>query len=255
VRFEVLGTLAVRDDDGTPVRLPTGRAATVLAVLLFEAGRPVPVPALTEALWRGRPPASHVANLQTYVSRLRRVLGGDRIQYGPGGYRVRVGDGELDLALFAVAGRDGRRATAAGDHAAAAGAFRAALALWRGRPLNGLAVPALEPRIRALVEDHLAVVEDRLDAELATGRAADLVGELLVLVEAHPRRERLRGQLMLALARAGRAAEALECYARGRALAVEQAGLEPGPALRRLHLSILRGSAGPRSLLAVGAEN
>jgi tetratricopeptide (TPR) repeat protein len=154
---------------------------------------------------------------------------------------LRVGPGELDLAEFGDTAREARRYAERGEHAAAADRFRAALAMWRDSPLAGLTVPVLAAEITALEADRLVLVEDRLDAELAAGGGPELLGELHALVAEHPLRERLRGQLMLALARSGQSAQALDAYAAGRDLLVDTLGVEPGPALQRVQVDILRG--------------
>ncbi|GAA4211733.1 BTAD domain-containing putative transcriptional regulator [Actinocatenispora rupis] len=241
----MLGPLLVCDDDGSPVRVPGRHARTVLAVLLFHAGTAVPVEKLTEALWHGTPPASYQANLQSYVSRLRRVLPAGAIEHTGGAYRLRVSAAELDLTAFRDTAADARRYAARGAHAAAADRFRAALAMWRDTPLAGLPVPVLAGEITALETDRLVLVEDRLDAELAAGGGPELLGELHALVADHPLRERLRGQLMRALARAGQPARALDVYATGRDRSVDALGVEPGPQLRRIQVEILRGETVP----------
>ncbi|WP_051802207.1 AfsR/SARP family transcriptional regulator [Actinocatenispora sera] len=241
MRFAVLGPLSVRAADGTAVPVPGERCRAVLAVLLWHANRPVPVSVLTEAVWHGAPPDSAASNLQTYVSRLRRLLPAVSLTHAYGAYRLTVPDDELDLSVYAARVEAGRAALAAGDAAAAAAGLRAALGLWRDRPLVDVDVPLLEPDADALEDDRLAVVEDCMEAELAGGRHADLVGELQALVGKHPLRERLRGQLLRALAASGRTAEALEAYARARDELADALGTEPGPQLRELHTRILRG--------------
>ncbi|HEY3501618.1 MAG TPA: BTAD domain-containing putative transcriptional regulator [Actinocatenispora sp.] len=245
MRYQVLGPLTVADDDGTAVGVPGRHTRTLLAVLLFHANEAVEVATLTEALWRGAPPASYQANLQSYVSRLRRVLPAGAVVHRDHAYTLRVGPGELDLAVFSDTARDARRYAERGEHAAAADRFRAALAMWRDAPLAGLAVPVLATEITALRAERLVLVEDRLDAELAAGGGPELLGELHALVAEHPLRERLRGALMLALARSGQAAEALDAYAAARDLLVDTLGVEPGPALQRIQVDILRGQTAP----------
>ncbi|GAA4205651.1 AfsR/SARP family transcriptional regulator [Actinocatenispora rupis] len=241
MRFAVLGPLTVRAPDGTAVHVPGERCRAVLAVLLWHANRPVPVSVLTEAVWQGAPPSSAAANLQTYVSRLRRLLPDTELSYAHGAYRLVVADGDLDRTAYATGVAAARAALARGDAPAAAAGLRAALGLWRDRPLVDVPVPLLEPEADALEDDRLAVVEDCMDAELAGGRHADLVGELQALVGKHPLRERLRGQLLRALAASGRTAEALDAYQRTRTELVDALGVEPGPDLRELHTRILRG--------------
>ncbi|HEY3502771.1 MAG TPA: BTAD domain-containing putative transcriptional regulator [Actinocatenispora sp.] len=241
MRFSVLGPLSVRSADGAVVEVPGERCRAVLAVLLWHANRPVPVSVLTEAVWQGSPPDSAASNLQTYVSRLRRLLPGVDLTHAYGAYRLMVPDDELDLSIYAARVAAGRAALARGEAAAAAAGLRAALGLWRDRPLVDVPVPLLEPDADALEDDRLGVVEDCMEAELAGGRHGDLVGELHALVGKHPLRERLRGQLLRALAASGRTAEALDAYARTRDELADALGIEPGAELRDLHTRILRG--------------
>ncbi|MGA8117914.1 MAG: BTAD domain-containing putative transcriptional regulator [Actinocatenispora sp.] len=244
MKYQILGPLSVSNDDGSPVRIPGSNARTVLAVLLLHNNTPVPVATLADALWQGTPPASHAANLQSYVSRLRQVLPPGTIEHVDRSYRIRLNPTDLDLVAFRAAGRTARRYAAAGDFLVAARRFRAALTMWRGRPLDGLPVPLLAAQLSALEEDRLVFTEDCLAAELAVGRGPELISELQELVEANPLRERLRGHLMLALARSGRPTEALDTYTTGRAALVRALGVEPGPELQRLHVQVLRGELG-----------
>ena len=191
---------------------------------------------LIEDLWAGRPPATAAKVLQTYVSQLRKALGNDVIVTRPGGYELRVEPGGLDLHRFERLVTEARGA----EPPAAAQSLREALALWRGPPLAEFAYESwAQGEIGRLEELHLAALQDRIDADLALGRAAELVGELERLVAEHPLAERLRGQLMLALYRSGRQAEALDAYRAARATLVEQLGIEPGSALRSLERAIL----------------
>src|SRR3569833_1310282 len=244
MRFDILGPLRITLRDGAEAVVRSRHERTLLAVLLMRAGRAVPVADLAEALWPARPPASHLSNLHTYLSRLRTRLPALTIEQVNGGYRVDVGAADLDLLRFTGQITAGRAALAGDRPAEAVQRFRTALALWRGRPLADLSVTALEPEIAQLEIQRLGAVEDCVDAALAVADERDLsqvLAELHRLVAEHPLRERLRGQLMAALSLAGRRADALTAYQAARTTLVEELGIEPGPALQRLHLALLRG--------------
>lgn len=237
-KYGVLGPLQITDPDGRWVRLRGDRQRSLLAMLLFHANNQVPTDRLVDALWAAVPPKSYASNLHTYVSRLRERLG--PIDHTGVGYRLRVADDDLDLLVF-------RREVAAGraarDPATAAAHLRRALAQWRDQPLAGLAVPVLDVDVARLEAERFAVFEDCVAAELAAGRHTDLVGELQAAVAEHPLRERLAGQLMVALQRSGRQVEALAVYRDTRAMLIEETGLEPGAELREAHATILRGGS------------
>ena len=181
---------------------------------------------LIEELWRGEPPATGAKSLQVYVSRLRKRLGADVIATRVPGYSLRVGRDQLDLLRFERLVGEARGVEAP---EAAAATLRDALSLWRGPPLAEFANEAwAQPEIGRLEELRLAALEDRIDADLALRRHADVVGELEVLVSGNPYRERLCGQLMLALYRSGRQAEALAAYRDTRRVLDQELGLEPG---------------------------
>lgn len=241
MRFCVLGPVLVADASGEWQRLRSDRQRALLAMLLFEANQPVSIERLVDALWLGTPPTSYVSNLQTYVSRLRERIGFARIDHSGRGYRLLVDEADVDLLVFRAESDRGRRAARAGDVLAAVRHLRSALAQWRDRPLADLQLPVLEPEVIQLETERLAVYEDCVDAELAAGRHSALIGELRAEAAAHPLSERLAGQLMVALQRSGRQAEALEVYRDTRARLVEEAGVEPGPELRRVHARVLRG--------------
>src|SRR5439155_15922180 len=229
MEFRVLGPLEVVAAGSTFVpSAPKVRA--LLAILLLHANELVSADRLIEELWSGEPPASAAKVLQTYISQLRAALGAERIVTRSPGYVLRVDEDELDLARF--------------ERLRAAGKPSEALALWRGAALADFAYERwAQPEIAALEERRLATLKERFDGELASGRHAFVVGELEALVEQHPLREQLRGQLMLALYRSGRQAEALEVYRDGQRWLLEELGLEPGAALRRLERAILRQDA------------
>ncbi|MFF5407762.1 BTAD domain-containing putative transcriptional regulator [Streptomyces misionensis] len=230
-----------------PIGSPKVRA--LLAALLLEPGRVVSVESLTEALWGGAPPASARASLHNHVTRLRRLLDDpDRLRSVPPGYLLRVEQGELDVYVFDALVAEARSAHARRDWPGVARACAAALVLWRGTPLAGLPADlgghALVPRLE---EARLLLLEWRYDAQLAVGagRSAALVPELAALVAEYPLREAYHRQLMLALHRTGRQAEALAVHRDLRARLIEELGVEPGPAVREVHVEVLRGSGEP----------
>ena len=216
----------------------------LLAILLLRANEPVPRDVLIEQLWGERPPAGARHTLEVYVSRLRKALEraglGQVLRARPGAYLLQVAPDELDAHRFERLAREGRRALAANAPQQAADQFSKALALWRGTPLADLRYePFAQVEITRLEELHVGVLEDRIDTDLALGRHADVVSELESLVAAHPLRERLRQQLMIALYRCGRQADALSAYQSARRVLVEELGIEPSPALQRLQHAVL----------------
>jgi DNA-binding SARP family transcriptional activator len=241
VEFRILGPLeAVADGRSLP--LGGSRQRAVLALLLLEAGRVVSTDRLIDAVWSGNPPATATASLQNFIAQLRRALGAEAIERRPPGYVVRVEPGQLDLANVRRLVDEAR----ASDPLRRARLLRDALDLWRGEPLAELAYePFAQTEIARLEELKLSLQEEYAEAELALGRHAEIVGELESLVRTHPLRERLRGQLMLALYRSGRQADALEVYRAGRAALVDELGIEPSPLLQQLHSSILRQESPP----------
>jgi YVTN family beta-propeller protein len=246
-QFCLLGPLEVVRS-GSAVPLGGRRQRAVLAVLLLDANRVVPVDRLAEDVWGGHPPPGSATTLQSYVFRLRRALEPDRSRGDAGevlvtrdrGYLLRVNRGQLDAAVFEDGFTAARAALEAGRYGEAAQALRTALGLWRGPVLADLADYAFaRPEAARLEELRLAAVEDRIDADLALGRHQALTGELERLAGEHPVRERLHGQLMVALYRCGRQAEALAAYRRARDLLTGELGIDPGEALQRLHGSVL----------------
>jgi len=243
--FRILGPLEVLADD-RPVALGGVKPRTLLAVLLLHANEPVSAERLAHALWGEDAPGGAVRTIQVYVSRLRKALGGNGevLETTPAGYRLRVAPGELDLARFEQQFAEARDALDAGDPEAAAALLRDAMALWRGAPLGELTFESsLQADVARLEEQRLAAIELRVDADLAAGRESDLVAELRRLLADHPTRERLAGQLMLALYRCGRQADALEAYDRTRRVLLDEVGVAPGPELRRLQEAILHHDA------------
>jgi len=244
VEYRILGPLEVRNDAGT-VALRGIKPRAVLAVLLLHPNEPVHAELLAHALWGDEVPASAVKTVQVYVSRLRKALAdADVLTTTPAGYLLSVRADELDAEVFARLVEDGRRALALGRPERAATTLREALALWRGAPLADLAFePFAQAEIARLEEERLDALEERVEADLALGRHAALAGELRRLVTAHPTRERLAGQLMLALYRCGRQADALEAFQAARGALIAEIGVEPGPELRRLEEAILQHDA------------
>ncbi|MFZ0380039.1 MAG: AfsR/SARP family transcriptional regulator, partial [Solirubrobacteraceae bacterium] len=242
MRFGILGPLEVADEGGRGVVLGGRRQRSVLAILLLHANEVVARDRLMEELWSGQPPASAATSLHAHVSRLRRALGEDRrIVTAGGGYLIRVADGELDRDRFERLVQDGAGAISRGDWGLACGRLGEALSLWRGPPLSDFAYDSFaQAEIARLEELHVGAVERRIEAELALGRDATVVGDLERLVREHPYRERLRGQLMLALYRTGRQADALAAYQAARRTLVQELGIEPSAELRELEQRMLR---------------
>lgn len=243
LEFGILGPLEVKAG-GAPVRVGGPRQRALLALLLCHANRVVSRDQLIDELLRDQPDGSAEPILRVQISRLRKVLaGGDaapRLIARPPGYLLRVEDGELDLQVFEQRVAAGRHALEHGNPGRAAVLLREAESLWRGRPLADLEFERFARfEIQRLEACRLAAVEDRIEAELALGRHTALCPELEQLVAEHPLRERLRGQLMLALYRSGRQADALEAYRAGRSLLAEELAVEPGPQLQRLQLAVL----------------
>jgi len=230
--FRILGPLEVLDQ-GRRVSVRRGKEQALLAYLLLHANELVASDRLVDELWGERPPPTAAKILQNAVSQLRKALGDDRLLTRPPGYFLRVEPGELDLERFEVLTERGR---AEGDPAL----LREALELWRGEALADLRDEPFAQRASLQLEEaRLAAREDRLDADLAEGRDAELVPELEGLIAEHPFDERLYRQLMLALYRAGRPGNALEVYQRARKTFDEQLGLQPGPELEELQRQIL----------------
>jgi predicted ATPase/DNA-binding SARP family transcriptional activator len=241
MEFQILGSLEVRNERGV-LALGGLKPRAIVAALLLHVNEPMSAERLALALWGEDAPASAVKTVQVYVSRLRKALGDASVlETTPAGYRLRVHEGELDAEQFQRLVDDGRRSLAAGEPVKAAAVLREALNLWRGPPLADLQFePFAQVEITRLEEQRVAALEARVDADLAAGRHAELVGELQRLVADHPSRERLAGQLMLALYRSGRQTDALTTYREARRTLVETIGAEPGSELRRVHAAILR---------------
>ena len=240
MEFRILGPLEVLADGG-PVALAGAKPRAVLAVLALHANQPVSAERLALALWGEETPVGAVKTVQVHVSRLRKALGDPAVlETTPAGYRLRVSDDELDVERFERHVAEGRRELAAGRAEPAADRLRKALALWRGEALEEFAwAPFAPAESDRLEEQHLAALELRVEADLAAGRHAELVAELQQLCRGHPWRERLHGQLMLALYRSGRQADALAAYQQARKALVEELGIDPGQELHDLHQAML----------------
>lgn len=247
MELRILGPLEVVRA-GDPVDLPSGKTRLLLAALVVHANQVVSTDRLFEFLWRGQPPDSAANTLQTYVSHLRRSLEPDRMPRQQSrlvitrepGYILAVDGDQVDAVRFEGLVGEARLVLGSAPEQAAA-LLRSALSLWRGEPLADFTFePFAQAEITRLTELRLTALEDRMEAELALGGHAALCGELAQLAREQPLRERLSGQLMVALYRCGRQAEALRVYADLRETLVEQLGIDPSPALGRLQEAILR---------------
>ena len=246
--FRILGPLEVVGESGA-VHLGGPKRRAVLAILLLDANRVVPIERLADDLYGDAAPASAVTQLQGHISQLRKLLDPDRTAAAPGslletrepGYVIRVAPEQIDLHRFERWSEEALQTFAAGDAQSAAVGFRRALELWRGPALADLAdEPFAQPAVARLEELRLAALEHRIEAELALGRHLELVGELEMLVREHPFRERFHRLLMLALYRSERQTDALAAYRDARRVLVELFGVEPTPTMQELERAILR---------------
>ncbi len=240
LEFRILGPLEVVGDEG-PISLGGPKQRATLAILLLNVNRVVTVERLADDLYSGAAPVTAVTQVQRQISELRKALGASTVETRAPGYVIRIVPEQLDLKRFERSAEDASRALDSGDAGTAARLLADALDLWRGPPLADLSSePFAQISIARLEEIRLAAVEQRVEAELALARHGELVGELEELVAAHPLREHFYGQLMLALYRSGRQAEALEAYRKAREVLVDEFGIEPTSALRRLERAILK---------------
>jgi predicted ATPase/DNA-binding SARP family transcriptional activator len=258
--FRILGPLEALDE-GRDVAPAGGKQRALLALLLLHANETLSVERLTDELWGESPPATVAKTVQVHISRLRKTLGAGNgaaaaIVTRGHGYQLRLDPDRLDAHHFDRLVAEGRRELATGDPNRAAAAFEAALSLWRGAALAGLGHEPFVQREAARLEDlRVAALEDLNEAKLALGRHSELVGQLEVLIGEHPYRERLRAQLMLALYRCERQADALQAYQNARGTLVEELGIEPGERLRELERAILAQDpelAAPAALPGIG---
>jgi YVTN family beta-propeller protein len=235
LEFRILGPFEVRRD-GQVLEIPAGKPRALLAVLLLHVGEIVSVDTLVDELWGERPPATAAKNVQGYVARLRRALGDGVLVTRTPSYALQVDEAHFDAARLRALVEEARLE----QPPAAARRLRDALALWRGPALADFTYESFaQDEIRRLEDLRLSALEDRIEADLALGRHEDVLVELESLLREHPLRERLQGQLLVALYRCGRQAEALEAYRLARRRFVETLGVEPSPTLQRLERAIL----------------
>jgi DNA-binding SARP family transcriptional activator len=251
LEFRLLGPLEVRRG-GEPLALGGARPRALLACLLLGRGRVVSVDELVDGLWGESPPRTARHMVEVYVSKLRKRLDSGVLLTRPPGYLLQPERQRVDVERFERLLGEGAEALARSDASRASASLAAALALWRGPALADFTYePFAQAEIARLEELRLVALEERVEADLALGQHAELIGELEALVAKHPYRERPRGQLMLALYRAGRQADALAAYRSARETLVEELGVKPGPELRRLEQAILAQEewlTGPRAL-------
>jgi YVTN family beta-propeller protein len=253
--YRLLGPLEVREN-GRPVPLGGPKQRAVLALLVLNANRVVSRDALIDRLWESDPPPTAATALHGYVSGLRKALGPELIATRSPGYLLMAEPEQIDLGRFEALRASARDRS---EPQAAARELRSALELWRGEALEDIRLePAVQAEAARLDDLRLAVVEDRIDADLAAGEdPGELVAELERLVASQPLRERFWGQLMLALYRSGRQADALDAYRRARHHLISQLGIEPGQSVRDLHQRILEQDPGldaPRRAARVGSR-
>ncbi|GGN47317.1 SARP family transcriptional regulator [Streptomyces fuscichromogenes] len=240
--FQVLGELKVFGDQGV-VPITAGRQQVVLAALLLESGRLQNWDHLIRLMWAEDPPETARTQVQICVSRMRRTLAAADveavIETRPAGYVLKIDDARLDLSVFRRGVAEAAVLGSAGRTAEAAALLRETVGLWQGPCLNGIPSEALALVAQHIDEERLVATESFIELELALGYHHQLTAEIARLVGENPLRERFRGQLMLALHRSGRQAEALESYRQGRALLMDELALQPGEDLRRLEQAIL----------------
>ena len=258
LELRLLGPLELRCQ-GETLRLGGARQRALLALLCLQRGAVVSVDEIVDKLWGESPPASARHMVEVYVSRLRKLLGPGLLLTRAPGYRLDLDPESLDVARFERLLAEGSEALASGEPDFASACLGEALSLSRGQALADFAYePFAQAEIARLQELRQLTEEERVEAELALGRAAELVSEIDSLVAAQPLRERRHGQLMLALYRAGRQADALAAFKRARETLVEELGVEPGQALRELERAILNqeeAELGPSSLGRIGVES
>jgi DNA-binding SARP family transcriptional activator/tetratricopeptide (TPR) repeat protein len=247
VEFGILGPLSATRA-GREIPLGPGKHRTLLACLLVRANQVVPVDELIDRLWGEDPPAGGRRVIQTYVTRLRKTLNeaGGLIRTRPPGYLLDVPELAIDAARFRAHLGQAKRAKAAGDRQTEAAELRSGLALWRGEPLCDITSESLRrDEVPCLVEERMQALDRRIEVDLALGRHAELVSELYGLVREHPLRESLWAQLMQALHRSGRQADALRAFHDVSATLREELGIDPGDALRGVHEAILLSESRP----------
>jgi predicted ATPase/DNA-binding SARP family transcriptional activator len=240
MRFQILGPFEVYDEQGRELVVGGPKQRAVLAILLLQAGQTVATERLIDELWGESPPRSAANTVQVYVSNLRKALGDGVLSTRPAGYQLERTAVELDAEEFGDLVTEARRALKAAEPGSAHRLLVRALGLWRGAALAEFAYEQFaQGEIARLEEARITASEDRSDALLAIGGDAGLVADLERLIRDHPLRERLRGQLMLALYRAGRQADALDAYREARERLVDELGIEPSEELRSLQAAML----------------
>jgi DNA-binding SARP family transcriptional activator len=239
MRIDVLGPIEVTDE-GQVIRLSGQRQRALLAALVLDLGKVVPVSRLIDTLWDTCPPPSAVPKIHVHVSRLRQAFGPDAtrilVTSSPGYMLCGV---EVDLAEFDVIVSRARAAHLGGDSLAASDLFAAALDMWRGHPFADVASAPIQSAAEGIEERRLLMIEAKAEADLLLGRSDVVAAQLRGALAEHPLRERLRALLILALYRLGCRADALGLYLAGRQATINELGLEPSVELRRLHQSIL----------------
>ncbi|WP_017581509.1 AfsR/SARP family transcriptional regulator [Nocardiopsis valliformis] len=259
IAFRVLGPLEVRGPAGL-VRVPSGRQQTVLSALLLDLNRVVATDYLVDILWAHQPPETVRTQVQICVSRIRGLLQptGVTIETRSPGYLLSAEAHTVDAHVFRARAREATDLIQEGRQEEAAAVLRSSVGLWRGPAFSGITADGLRVRATHLDEERMAAIESYLGIELALGRHNQLIGEINTLVQEHPLREGLRAQLMLALYRSGRQADALEAYRAGRDLLIDELGLEPGTELRELEQRILAADeslrVAPPAVAGRGAE-
>ncbi|MEU6212883.1 AfsR/SARP family transcriptional regulator, partial [Streptomyces sp. NPDC047023] len=254
MEFRVLGPVEVRQD-GHRAAFSGAKLHTVLAALLLAREEVVSDDRLCRLLWGWAPPATVSAQLYTYISRLRKILGdGVLIDRRPPGYAMRIGNASFDLNEFEKLALDGREALVNDDFEKAGELLRDALARWNGQPFANATEYLADAEAPRLMEARAVTLEHRIAADLALGRHEQVTGELTGLVAEFPLRERIRCQLMTALCRSGRQADAIHLYHHGRAVLSDELGVNPGEELQATYRALLAGTLdrGPRSAAAAG---
>ncbi|WP_433436895.1 BTAD domain-containing putative transcriptional regulator [Nonomuraea sp. CA-141351] len=246
MKFRLLGPLRI-EADGSPARITAPKQRTVLAMLLARAGHVVPIRSLVAEVWDDQPPRSAVANLRTYLMQLRKLVppaadpAVERLVTSDAGYLLQVEPGEFDVFQFEALSAHGRQALARRDLSASLDAYTRALALWQGMVAEDVPLgPTLREVVARLTDHYLSVVEEHAEIQLALGRYATAAKRLREVIGQYPLRERLHGQLMVALYQSGDVVGALDAFGAARRLLADELGIDPGPDLRRLHQLILR---------------